>query len=211
MPPRIECTNNLKQLALAFHTYHDKHNRFPTENRANPSFYLSVLPIVEDAMLVPQAQQGDHSKPIRLFMCTPRRLPKEAPGKRDYGYAASTGASSAGTSILDAPTPVTIDQISKANGTSNTVILSHVWMAPKYYSGGDPTDIGWATKNNSRSFNHLAFRDTDPSGTTGHTGSVHPNGMPTAFADGHVQFIPYAWEFWAKAWAYTNTQPIMLP
>src|SRR2546427_2774766 len=34
---RLRCQNNLKQLALACHTYHDSSNRFPPGGLMNPS------------------------------------------------------------------------------------------------------------------------------------------------------------------------------
>ena len=79
------------------------------------------------------------------------------------------------------------------------------------YSGGDPTDLGLNTKNNSRSINNTAKEDSDPSGSTSHIGSAHARVMPCLFADGHVQAIPYSFGQWANIWAWNNMQPVRLP
>jgi prepilin-type processing-associated H-X9-DG protein len=84
-------------------------------------------------------------------------------------------------------------------------------MDPKHSSGGDPTDLGWATTNNSRPVNDTAKQDSDSSGSTNPIGGPHPNVMPSLFADGHVQNLPSSWAHWAKAWAFTNTTPFTLP
>jgi len=56
---RMQCTNNLKQLGLAFHTYHDANNSFPAI-RSSPSdniswgmhsFYNALLPYFEQSAL----------------------------------------------------------------------------------------------------------------------------------------------------------------
>src|SRR5438876_12000684 len=55
---RIQCTNNLKQLALACHNYEDAHQSFPSGTyymhpavcnryKQGPSFYLSLLNFFE--------------------------------------------------------------------------------------------------------------------------------------------------------------------
>jgi prepilin-type N-terminal cleavage/methylation domain-containing protein/prepilin-type processing-associated H-X9-DG protein len=45
---RISCTNNLKQIALAAHNYHDANERFPTANTpAFGSAFTALLPYIE--------------------------------------------------------------------------------------------------------------------------------------------------------------------
>jgi len=56
---RMQCTNNLKQLGLAFHTYHDANNSFPA-SKCGPSdwvswgmtsFYIPLLPYFEQTAM----------------------------------------------------------------------------------------------------------------------------------------------------------------
>src|SRR5262249_29381321 len=49
----ISCTNNMKQIGIAFHKYHDEQGQFPNEGgnggtgQLNVSFYTLILPNVE--------------------------------------------------------------------------------------------------------------------------------------------------------------------
>jgi len=64
---RSECTNNLKQLGLALHNYHDTHRTFPyrqggpgsSGNRL--SGMVGLLPFMEQATLFDQIETGDSS------------------------------------------------------------------------------------------------------------------------------------------------------
>jgi prepilin-type processing-associated H-X9-DG protein len=131
--------------------------------------------------------------------------------KRDYGYASSSGTGSAGQSILDTPEGATLTAIRSKNGTTNTLMLSHLWMSPTHYAGGDPTDLGWQAGNNSRSINDTAKQDSDSTGSTSHIGGPHPNALPCLFADGHIQDVPYDFAYWARMWAWDNTKPFPMP
>ncbi|MCA8985141.1 MAG: DUF1559 domain-containing protein [Planctomycetaceae bacterium] len=59
--------NNLKQIGLAMHNYHDTHNAFPRGTVANPrlkpnerlSWAYSILPFIEQAALYEQIQAGE--------------------------------------------------------------------------------------------------------------------------------------------------------
>jgi hypothetical protein len=187
---------------MAMHNFEATNGVLPTEAGARPSLYVQIQPFIgksPPASSVPQ------------FLCTSRRTTGDAPGKRDYGYAGSNGVGSVGTSILDSASPLALHKISNLNGTSNTLLLSHLWMYPQHYESGDPTDLGWTTTNNSRSINDTAKRDFDSSGSTAHMGSVHSKGMPSLFADVHVANIPYDWPHWSKAWAYDNSEGFPLP
>ncbi len=67
---RMQCTNNVKQLSLSLHTYHDAHNGFPASCsedslRVHPngvkeggrfSWYTRVLPFIEQTALYEQIQ-----------------------------------------------------------------------------------------------------------------------------------------------------------
>ena len=208
---RIECTNNLMQLGIAMHNLHDTNASFPTEAEPNPSIYVQLLPFMELQNIAAAIQRGDTAAPntpVKLFLCPSRRSPTVG-GKRDYGYAASQQGSA---SVLDAPTqpPLTLNIITNANGASNTLVLAHVWIDPRNYQGGDSTDQGWATKNNARSANNVAFQDNNPAGSTANLGGPHSGGSPCLFADGHVQMVPYQFANWAQAWNWQNTTPFQL-
>jgi len=205
---RIACMNNMRQLGAAFQNYHLTHKEFPTEAGANPSFYEALLPFVEQ-------QNADASTQVNVYLCPGRRT-ANAGAKRDFGYAATDGANVMGPSILDfkAPTDtsakpagVSMDVINSYSGAQNTIMLTHVWMAPTTYTGGDATDVGWASKNNSRSDSSVTKHDADKSGDTSLLGGPHPKSTPTLYVDGHVESVPYqgkpnAENWWSTSWAF---------
>lgn len=194
----MHCVSRLKHMGIALHTYHDSVGHLPSEaSPDSPSFYKRLLPFVEAA----DAADDD---PIVIYLCPMRRNPKTAPGKRDYGYASSQGEQAVGISVLDAPIPVSLGEIQQGRGTSYTLLLSHLWLDPDHYTGGDPTDLGWATKNNSRSISQPAKPDDDPTGSNRHIGGPHPGVLPSLFADAHVGNFFYTYPSFPQIWAYDN-------
>jgi prepilin-type N-terminal cleavage/methylation domain-containing protein len=146
---RIQCANNLKQLGLALHNYHDAYSAFPHENRG-PSVFTSMLPYIEqDAMYilvkVNSNASWDSAKPVKTYLCPSRRVPDpNAPGKEDYAFAMDdtwwfgpegpTGHwktilyGGAGGSPVPSGSGVTLSQVSGQDGTSNTLMLDHKGM-----------------------------------------------------------------------------------
>ena len=59
---RVKCQNNLHQIGLALHNYHDAHGAFPSahDTRAHPQYYWSwlakILPYIEQDNLLRQAE-----------------------------------------------------------------------------------------------------------------------------------------------------------
>jgi prepilin-type N-terminal cleavage/methylation domain-containing protein/prepilin-type processing-associated H-X9-DG protein len=49
---RIKCQNNQKQIGLAFHNYHDSHNRFPPGCSNQHNYVVYLLPFLEQAAAV---------------------------------------------------------------------------------------------------------------------------------------------------------------
>lgn len=87
--PRIKRQNNLKQIALAVHSYHDAHNRFPENSLPGPSgpygpqtkawsWLARILPYAEQDNLYRQAGIPSRTlyeardvvaTPVNLYLC----------------------------------------------------------------------------------------------------------------------------------------------
>lgn len=46
---RMECSNNLKQIVLAFHNYHDTYGKFPPSNMGKNSWRIRIHPFMESS------------------------------------------------------------------------------------------------------------------------------------------------------------------
>jgi len=216
---RPACINNLKQLGLACHNYHDAFNHFPTE-QSRKGFYEQLLPYVEEKNADPRKP-----KPIKVFLCPDRHQPT-AP-YRDYGYVYDNKLVT--SPILFEKNGATLAGITNLNGASNTALLAHIWMNPDAYAKDKAT---WADKTHyiqsavskpdsrEKADNPTPARRSPgdstatapPPANAVCLGSSHPTGNPTLFADGHVQILPNKWLTANPAtWNWKNDKPIQLP
>ncbi len=85
---RINCTNNLKQIGLAMHSYHDANSVLPNEN-GSASFYTLILPYVEQGNQTAVLQTGGAPSPVKIFICPSRRSISAGPVD-DYAAATQT-------------------------------------------------------------------------------------------------------------------------
>jgi prepilin-type N-terminal cleavage/methylation domain-containing protein/prepilin-type processing-associated H-X9-DG protein len=95
---RIKCANNLKQIALAAHNYHDANNRFPAGGRVpvfvgdrptrGTNLWIELLPYIEQDNLYKQWDRDDNRKNVagetnatqaqvlKLLICPSDSLPE---------------------------------------------------------------------------------------------------------------------------------------
>jgi Tfp pilus assembly protein PilE len=142
---RASCTNNLKQLGIAHHAFHDAHRYFAgTTITGSHSEYRLILPYIEqdNQNSVTYAQAA----PIAAFICPSRRSPTQQ--WADYAGAFSPQQQIPSTStdpraaalrkaysILDnGGKNLTMTQISNADGLSNTLLYAHKFVQPQNYT-----------------------------------------------------------------------------
>jgi prepilin-type N-terminal cleavage/methylation domain-containing protein/prepilin-type processing-associated H-X9-DG protein len=186
---RTQCTNNLKQLGLAVHNYHDTNGKFPYEPNAGGS---SSTPTVGwPVLLLPNIEQNNMYQllavsnglvtnpsaagPIKTYICPARRQANVA--KIDYCGAYNGGISEADVvnyvstaggnqSILNTQ-GVTMAVVTNQAGTSNSLLIGHKIMRPSNYAGGSGTDPGYVY---TTTFDHMRWCDTYAGGSNAHAG-----------------------------------------
>jgi hypothetical protein len=177
-PPaeRMRSANNLKQLMLALHNYHDTYGHFPTDIRDKDgkpllSWRVQILPFVEQEQLYKQFKLDEpwdspNNKPLTDRMPKMLRSPRQAATLKDRTtYLAPLGKGL----MWDAPNGLKITEIT--DGTSNTIALVEadddravIWSKPE--------DITIDPKNPA-------------TGLLGH----YVDGFQAAMADGSVRFF----------------------
>ncbi len=194
------CSNNLRQIGIACHVYHDSRGNFPSDY-IKDGLWWGLRDCLEQGNIV------DYQHGMKILWCPTRRHGQADRVSVDYAY---TQGGMVTSPILGATTGISLPCMTAANGSSNTALLSHRWLSPKHYHDGQ---FGWAGYSNVASAS--SYQDSNPAGDGG-LGSPHGN-CPTLFADGHVQGIPYSWTAQHLAdsatwmWNCDNTQPMTLP
>jgi hypothetical protein len=181
---RSQCNNNLKQIAIAMHNYHDTYKCFPPayipDENGKPmhSWRVLILPFMEQAALHQRynfnepwdspTNQAVTSVVIPVFRCPSSTA---GPGSQETNYMLLTGP---GT-VFDGAKATNFAQIQ--DGTSNTIMIVEV----------EGTGVKWAEPVD---LDATQLGAPLSSGGPGRTGSRHPGGIWVALCDGSVQFLP---------------------
>ena len=177
---RAQATNNLKQIGLAMHNYHDVHASFPPaashddDDKPLLSWRVHILPYLEQSELykefhLDEPWDSEHNKKLIPRMPVTYRTPNRPEieeGKTVYLVPRGEGSLFEG---FDGPR---LQDIS--DGSSNTIMAVEasperavIWTAPN--------DLDYA-----------------PERPLAGLGGIHANGFLVGFADGSVRFISQA-------------------
>jgi prepilin-type processing-associated H-X9-DG protein len=174
---RAQCTNNLKQIALAYHNVHAASNAFPapaiTDKDGKPllSWRVAILPYLEQQELynkfkLDEPWDSPNNKALikempAVYLCPSRKNPAE--GTTTYRVFVGDGA------LFQAGQGTPIQSVT--DGTSNTIMVV------------ESTDaVAWTRPDD------LKF-DPEAKPSLMGAGSPHPGGFNAAFADGSVRYI----------------------
>jgi prepilin-type N-terminal cleavage/methylation domain-containing protein/prepilin-type processing-associated H-X9-DG protein len=217
---RTGCQNNLKQIGLAMHLYHDVEGRFPSATSLTPtgrivtSVKFQLLPYVEQEKMVVRARggwlQGNVRIPLKVFLCPSDPRPNfvyddfiacthylEVTGSDLYNGVFDQGND--GRSIADI-----------TDGTSHTLMEGERPPGPDlllgWWTGNPldtymPTQIQWGAACGG--WDYSEYRQCPLPGLfspgkldnycdVNHYWSLHPGGGNWLFADGSVRFLPYS-------------------
>lgn len=179
---RSQCSNNLKQIALAMHNYHDAYGTFPPafipdeDGRPMHSWRVLILPYLEQGYLYEQYNFDEPwDSPANLaltfampsvYQC-PSSLHSSDPAETSYAVIQGPGA------LFDGPNAYQLRDVT--DGTSNTIMV--VEAAGSGIQWTEPRDLD---------LEQLALRIGGPPGGIR---SEHPGGVNVTIADGSVRFL----------------------
>jgi len=189
---RISCVNNLRNMGIAMHVYHDSVGNLPSESKGvqgasgNGLFYdiAGFLEINDPATA--KAQQTAY----KIFLCPSRHTQVVGPYV-DYAYY-KTGTQTA-DSILDSASqkPYTLGAITNMDGTAYSILLSHIGCKQTDYNNPQGSGLKqWFAGPNNASGGSNGFVQDSPQMAQGAIASPHPGAVPTLFCDAHVSNMP---------------------
>jgi len=215
---RMKCSNNLKQLALACHGYHDVTNRFPGYSGGSAAgdaklWIPQILPYVEQ-QAVAQGVRSDVDMSVLKCPSNPAVAPYGpwngrlwaithylgVTGQRysDYTKGSDTGM------IAVYPATFRVTMTGVTDGTSNTLLVGERPPSPDAYWGwymyADFDSHLWAvTQSGDALLNgpcplpmYFQQGNINNACDANHFWSQHTGGANFALADGSVRFFPYS-------------------
>lgn len=179
---RAQCANNLKQIGLALHNYHDVYGTFPPayipDENGQPkhSWRVLILPFLERQDLYQmynfdEPWNSPNNAQLADRMPEVFRCPSDPISVNSPAYLAISGAET----VFNNGEGSVISDIN--DGLSNTIMVAEV--AGANINWLEPRDLDVTTM--SRAIN--ASQDGDA------ISSYHPGGAQVLFADGSVRFL----------------------
>ena len=173
---RTQSMNNLKQIALAMHIYHDVHRGFPARASADAngktllSWRVHILPYIDQQALYQEFHlnepwDSEHNKKLIAKMPAVYRQPNGDAKTVKTNYLAPVAK---GT-IFESLQPCKLSSIT--DGTSNTIMVVESSL---------DRSVEWSKPDDLEIDLAAPFK-----GLLG----LRPNGFYAAFADGSVQFL----------------------
>jgi prepilin-type processing-associated H-X9-DG protein len=175
---RAVCPNNLKQIGLAMHNYHDRHGCFPAaatfDDRGRPllSWRVTILPFMEEDALYREFHLNEpwyspHNRTLLGKMPAAFACPLNE-GRKGWAEM-STYQVIIGPQTMFTGGTAGVRLADVTDGTANTILVVETndlapWTAP----------------------HDVAFSSASSLGTCG---SGHPGGLNAAMADGSVHFL----------------------
>jgi prepilin-type N-terminal cleavage/methylation domain-containing protein/prepilin-type processing-associated H-X9-DG protein len=190
---RSQCSNNLKQIGLALHSYHDRYGQFPpatigphnVPRERQFSWLVAILPFLEQQDLYGKLRLDlpwDHphnaallQTPLQVLLCPSDPSPQMTQqGYPKTSYVAITGADSTQGSgstrgVMGFDKGLRMAEI--VDGTSNTIMVAEVTDGGPWFAGGAGT---------ARRIDELRGKET---------WSQHPGGGNFLFTDGSIRFV----------------------
>jgi hypothetical protein len=173
---RIQSSNNLKQLVIAMHSYHDTHGRFPaaytTDKDGKPllSWRVHILPYIEQEALykefhLDEPWDSEHNKKLIPKMPRTYLSSRKLPEAGLTTYLAPVGDAT----VFPGKDAIKITDIT--DGTSNTVM---------FLDADDEHAVIWTKPDDLK---------VDPKKPEAGLSTRHGEGYLFAFADGSVRFV----------------------
>lgn len=139
---RTQCKNNLKQIGLAMHNYHDTYRLFPAahlnddDGEPRLSWRISVLPYMDEASRYNRYQFNESwDSPLNATLANPVPVTYQCPSFPKTGLNSCYAAITGDDTVLGSGKCVSIGSIT--DGTSNTLMIVEAcklgihWMKPQ--------------------------------------------------------------------------------
>ncbi|MGL4552296.1 MAG: DUF1559 domain-containing protein [Gemmataceae bacterium] len=212
---RMQCSNNLKQIGLAFHNFHDTHQQFPNAGSDGPNddccsatsrvgwtWMYAILPYIEQDNVFKLTVDGDVARSlIKTYYCPTRRQPTLYSNGGRSDYAGNGGVNLAGEgregvlirqwkspSALkpaNAPVEQTRRMADVADGLSNTVLAGEKQCHRAVLGSAGGDNEVW--NNSGWDQDHVRFGEAVPQPDSQHPNTTSPsNFWSVRFGSSHA-------------------------
>ena len=232
---RTQCINNLKQIGIAVHAYHDTHGKLPPGGShtppatgANPAFAVRdvewswafhILPHLEqDALFKTTSVTTIRTTPLKVYHCPTRRAAALYNNRAMIDYAGNAGTDGQGANGVIRRT--TLGQVPFAqitDGLSNTVLIGEKRLNVAMFGQAGDDNEGYALPGWNGDYEvyrtaaaQPAADHATPGSWSSHSmnGSSHPGVFNAVFCDGSVRTVRYSVSLttWQRACVRNDNQ-----